>query len=601
MRHNILAGCPLFVNESAEDVPVFNDISQWRYSYYLFRDFTSLRIHYCTPHQPQKQLVLNSNMSMQALEMEEVESLMDEANGNGNGHSFNSGEAKNPESDRKRSAGINWRNIFLALSIVAVLFIVHSATHKVEEGYANSASQPGTAPVPATTPSSSNTGTNTVPSPASTPAATPAPPTFTPPKVAGKGKSYKELSTIIPDPEHVPVDEDTKKKLATEWGRWHFWDGDEETRPSGDYCGAYENRDIPTDEFPDESWQNDAVFVNHIINDAEQLVARAMEAIFVEYGHGKPLKAEQLAERMKMFKWDKLDLKTQTSPPQKFSKKGDRGNGGWTTPRSVDGLVRRLLHAIMTNDTFTVVMGGHSAAAGHGNHFHQSYMMQFHKIMAPIFARMGVKLITKNMAQGGLGTIHNALGSGSLYGDEIDLLLWDSGMTEPNAGHQDLFLRQGLLGGNRVPVVWGGNFDILRALHESADVDVGDFGYGTDGVIPVESEEQAKTLPFASRYMKCSSGRQDLCTAEPRFCTECWIPRDDIDPVKLGYKMGKFSGQVKWHPGWRAHQLVGRTIAFSVLQTLQEAIQIFSDGTMGKFPLDILFLMDPTSCDNRNN
>jgi hypothetical protein len=226
--------------------------------------------------------------------------------------------------------------------------------------------------------------------------------------------------------------------------------------------------------------------------------------------------------------------------------------------------------------------------------------MQFHKIMAPIFARMGVKLITKNMAQGGLGTIHNALGSGSLYGNEIDLLLWDSGMTEPNAGHQDLFLRQGLLGGNRVPVVWGGNFDVLRALHEEADVDVGDFGYGTDGVIPVVSEEQAKTVPFASRYLKCSKERQDLCSAEPRYCTKCWIPRDDIDPVKFpGYKEGKFGGQVKWHPGWRSHQLVGRTIAFSVLQSLQEAIQIFSDGTMGKFPLEILF--EWTSCDNPCN
>jgi hypothetical protein len=524
-------------------------------------------------------------MPMQALEMEEVESLMDETNGNGNGngngHPSSPGEAKNAESDRRRSSGINWRNILLALSIGAVMFIVHSVTSKVEEGYANNASnyQPGSAPVPATTPSS-NTGTNPVPS---TPAATPATPAFTPPKEVGKAKSYKELSTIIPDPEHVPVDEDTQKALATEWGRWHFWDGDAELRPSGDYCGAYENRDIPGEDFPETSWQADAVFVNHIINDAEQLVARAMEAIFVEYGHGKPLKAEQLAERMKMFKWDKLDLKTQTGPPPKFSKRGDRGNGGWTTTRSLDGLVRRLLHAIMTNDTFTVVMGGHSAAAGHGNHFHQSYMMQFHKIMAPIFARMGVKLITKNMAQGGLGTIHNALGSGSLYGDEIDLLLWDSGMTEPNAGHQDLFLRQGLLGGNRVPVVWGGNFAVLRALHEEADVDVGDFGTGTDGVIEVEDEEQAKTVPFASRYMKCSKGRQDLCTAAPRFCAKCWVPRDDIDPVKLGYKLGKIGGQVKWHPGWRSHQLVGRTIAFALLQSLQEAIQIFSDGTMGKF------------------
>lgn len=54
-------------------------------------------------------------------------------------------------------------------------------------------------------------------------------------------------------------------------------------------------------------------------------------------------------------------------------------------------------------------------------------MMQFHKIMYPVFARLGVKLITRNMAQGGLGTIQAGMGSGSIYGDEVDLLLWDSG------------------------------------------------------------------------------------------------------------------------------------------------------------------------------
>jgi hypothetical protein len=40
--------------------------------------------------------------------------------------------------------------------------------------------------------------------------------------------------------------------------------------------------------------------------------------------------------------------------------------GGWSTPKSWLGLKRRLLHAIMTEDTFNFAMGGHSASAGHG-------------------------------------------------------------------------------------------------------------------------------------------------------------------------------------------------------------------------------------------
>ena len=69
-----------------------------------------------------------------------------------------------------------------------------------------------------------------------------------------------------------------------------------------------------------------------------------------------------------MFKRQVVDFEKGESP----SKESD-GNGGWTTESSYEGLVRRLLHAMMTNDDFVVVIGGHSAAAGHGNYFHQSY------------------------------------------------------------------------------------------------------------------------------------------------------------------------------------------------------------------------------------
>ena len=68
--------------------------------------------------------------------------------------------------------------------------------------------------------------------------------------------------------------------------------------------------------------------------------------------------------------------------------------------------------------------------------------MQFHKVMAPVFARLGIKLITRNISQGGLGTLQNALAAGSIYGDDMDLLIWDSGMTERSKAQIDLFFRQ---------------------------------------------------------------------------------------------------------------------------------------------------------------
>lgn len=236
-----------------------------------------------------------------------------------------------------------------------------------------------------------------------------------------------------------------------------------------------------------------------------------------------------------------------------------------------------------------------------------SYMMQFHRVMVPIFARLGVKLITRNMAQGGMGTVHSSMGSGSIYGSDVDLLIWDSGtialmlqlilirtrfliilfslswlsgMTEAhNPQHIDLFLRQGLIGGNRVPVVWGGLFELLQMLHQDADADVGEFGFGSEGIPQVTSAEQAKTIPWAARFMNCTKETTSLCHDEPRFCSECWIDREDGIKPSVGQK---FTGKVKWHPGWREHQLVGRVLAFSMLDALQSAVALWGERTMSK-------------------
>lgn len=175
-----------------------------------------------------------------------------------------------------------------------------------------------------------------------------------------------EIPALPLDRDQLPVNEKTKGKLIDKWGQWHFWDGDEDIRPKEDYSARYPNRDIPGDDFPDEAWQVDAVYVNHYLNDADKLISRAMEAIYTEYGKGKPLAPEKLAERHKMFQWVMHDLAKNESPPPDFSRSGKQDIGGWTTKRSFDGLVRRLLHAMITQDTFTVVLAGHSAAKGEG-------------------------------------------------------------------------------------------------------------------------------------------------------------------------------------------------------------------------------------------
>lgn len=84
--------------------------------------------------------------------------------------------------------------------------------------------------------------------------------------------------------------------------------------------------------------------------------------------------------------------------------------------------------------------------------------------------------------------------------------------------------------------------------------------------------------------MKCPGELTDLCNSQ-KFCAHCWIPRDDLpaDPHEMfPLESEKVKGQVRWHPGWRQHQLIGRVLAFAVLDALQAAVQTWSDGTMSK-------------------
>jgi hypothetical protein len=154
-------------------------------------------------------------------------------------------------------------------------------------------------------------------------------------------------------------------------------------------------------------------------------------------------------------------------------------------------------------------------------------------------------------------------------------------MTESNdIPHIDIFLRQGLIGGNRVPILWGGSFDLLKMLHEEADADVGEFGFGQDLATEAKSKEHYDSLPYASKGLKCKEDIKDLCDTEPRFCAKCWIDRDDgIKPDRTQLKNPK--GQVKWHPGWRHHQLTGRNIAMGVLAALQSAVNLWTENVKG--------------------
>ena len=148
-------------------------------------------------------------------------------------------------------------------------------------------------------------------------------------------------------------------------------------------------------------------------------------------------------------------------------------------------------------------------------------------------------------------------------------------MTESDGVAKDMFHRQALLGGSKVPVLWSMASDALQRLSVEVDADVGYPGNGR-GVLPKgETLEEIEKMPWAVQYVECANELHSICR-ENEYKGRCWIERDDFTPwIEQNKEPG---GRASWHPGNRIHQVTGRILAFTILQALKEALNIWNDA-----------------------
>ena len=234
----------------------------------------------------------------------------------------------------------------------------------------------------------------------------------------------------------------------------------------------------------------------------------------------------------------------------------------------------------MTNDEFYYVLGGHSAAAGHGNNFHQTYLMEFANIMEPVLHKLGVRLIAKNLAMGGVGTTHFSFGASTLYG-EADVMMWDSSMTEKGAPDQDLFHKQVMMSGERFPVLIGGHPNNLE-VETGGNLWYGNLTPLFSAVPKITGMDMAEKLPWAVQEYVCEPEVKDLCGRG--LLDECWVPRSDFNPERN--QQAHVGGKAGWHPGWRDHKYRARKQTMMMLVALERAFDMWMDGMdTDQFPL----------------
>eukprot|EP00574_Skeletonema_japonicum_P004512 CAMPEP_0201718612 /NCGR_PEP_ID=MMETSP0593-20130828/4087_1 /ASSEMBLY_ACC=CAM_ASM_000672 /TAXON_ID=267983 /ORGANISM="Skeletonema japonicum, Strain CCMP2506" /LENGTH=996 /DNA_ID=CAMNT_0048208955 /DNA_START=5 /DNA_END=2995 /DNA_ORIENTATION=+ len=382
--------------------------------------------------------------------------------------------------------------------------------------------------------------------------------------------------------------------IRHEYGYWNFKDSywfknKGKSRPVVDWAaiaaktktngnGNPLHGEISKEDFPKDSWQTDTDYITSFIAEAKKLIHRVREGIYAEYGWASSsLTAEQMNQR---------NVYLGVHIASEISSTGPDKGVAWIYQDSFDALVKKLLNAMMTNDHFFVTLGGHSAAAGHGNNFFQSYMMQFHDVMEPVFDRLGMVLVTANLAQGGMGTLQAVLAGVDVYGEK-DFMVWDSSMTEKGA-LQDVFGRMMLLSGHRVPILFdiGGGRGFMDALRKEVGAHVGGITSGNPHLNETESIEQAATLPHALKHLFCKGGLPTCGQSQFKYNATCWTDRVDVETPPTEQNKG-YGGQAKWHPGNRAHQLIARRMTLLFLRALEEAMNVWLQATVSEgSPLD---------------
>jgi hypothetical protein len=105
-------------------------------------------------------------------------------------------------------------------------------------------------------------------------------------------------------------------------------------------------------DFPATCWQMDQKYVTDLISEGKKLIARMRKGLYAEYGWDD---SKDVQERDDAWNIEISETRTQGQP-----------GIGWMSTRAFDMLAKKLLHSMITNDEFYFILGGHSAAAGHG-------------------------------------------------------------------------------------------------------------------------------------------------------------------------------------------------------------------------------------------
>jgi hypothetical protein len=370
------------------------------------------------------------------------------------------------------------------------------------------------------------------------------------------------------------------KQTATKYGRWKSPEfPDTLQNPEFDYVPY---RDMPDEEFPSYAWQLDAQYMTSFLTEATELVERVKEGIYTEYGYGRStgeVSEKDLKERRErdfgVIVDDFVAVDGVAYDSESLGKKlpgvAYLNNEAW------EALVRKLLHAIITQDEFyvTALGGPHTFFA---NNFFQTQVMQFNYIMEPVLDKLGVRLISRNMGMDASTTV-SALGGADIYG-EADILWYladprtESGRWTETEGQIDLLNKQMIMSGERVPILLTPS-PVNLTKETDGRAWIGNVQPGASFCEATVMQSGKPLLPSvkACEYVLCA-GKAAAAGECDKHTSICWVNRTDWNPDEQDANVGHYG---EGYSGVQQHLAEGRKLAMLVLHALHEALSRWTE------------------------
>ncbi|CAB9503273.1 expressed unknown protein [Seminavis robusta] len=235
---------------------------------------------------------------------------------------------------------------------------------------------------------------------------------------------------------------------------------------------------------------------------------------------------------------------------------------------------------------FTWATGGHSASAGHGNLFRESYTANMDRALSPILASIGLDFEARNYAMGGTDSAEEvALCMNSIFGRDVDAISWDYGMTDGHDLWKVTMYAYKAAGISRVKdgLSQPGNVGYRPAffpIHQQVGVNLVAKNMLSLGMTSLAYNDVYMRETILSVAPDMFGMHEDEIAKAPKYLQylKCEGKIEAGDP---GCKDNKFNNSLcpnrkartSWHPGWKYHALMGNLMAMTFVDLVEDALQ----------------------------